>query len=62
MSVMISGVEKGSLAKKAGILPGEELVSINGNEILDVLDYRFYMTEERLSVLIRDRNGKPRKI
>ena len=62
MSVMISGVEKGSLAKKAGILPGEELVSINGNEILDVLDYRFYMTEERLSVLIRDRDGKPRKI
>lgn len=42
---------------RAGVLPGDELVSINGNEIIDVLDYRFYLAEPvvKLSLL---REGK----
>ena len=42
MSVKILSVGPESPARHAGILPGETLVSINGNEICDVLDYRFY--------------------
>jgi len=41
--------------------PGDRLVSINGNPITDVLDYRFYMTDEHLeNVRIRTemKNGK----
>ena len=49
MSVVISGIEKHSPAAKADIHPGDRLVSINGNEIIDVLDYRFYMMEKKLS-------------
>lgn len=49
--VKITSVTPGSPADRAGILPGDELISVNGNNINDVLDYRFYITEPRLSVL-----------
>lgn len=57
--VKISGVEKKSLAEKAGILAGDKLLSIDDNEICDVLDYRFYITEKKLSLTI-ERDGEIR--
>ena len=48
MPVTISGVEEGSLARRHGIQAGETLLSINGHPIADVLDYRFYLTEQKL--------------
>ena len=53
--VKISGVEKNSFAERAGIAAGDILVSVNGNGIADVLDYRFYLFEPRLELkLLRD--------
>lgn len=52
MSVKITGVNEGSLAHRAHVLPGEILISINKNPIVDVLDYRFYMTDEHLQLLL----------
>ena len=46
--VRIIDVEKSSIAEKHGIKPGDTLKSINGNEICDVLDYRFYLTEREI--------------
>ena len=43
--VKITEVDIGSLAARRGILAGDTLISINGNEITDVLDYRFYLAE-----------------
>lgn len=43
--VKITSVLSRSRAAKVGVLSGDRLVSINGNEINDVLDYRFYLTE-----------------
>lgn len=51
--VRIQSVERFSPAEKAKIKAGDEIVSINGNEIKDVLDYRYYICEKKLSVLIR---------
>ncbi len=62
MSVVISGVERKSPADKAGIKAGETLVSINKNEIVDVLDYRFYMMEKKLSVAVLSKEGKARTV
>ncbi len=62
MSVVISGVEKKSPADKAGIKKGEKLVLINKNEIVDVLDYRFYMMEKKLSLTIMSEDGKERVV
>ncbi len=43
--VKITGVAPRSRAAKRGVRVGDALVSINGNEIRDVLDYRFYLAE-----------------
>ncbi len=55
--VKIVGVEQRSYADKCGIKSGDVLLSINGNEINDVLDYRFYLTE-RVVTLLLEREGK----
>ena len=53
--VTITGIVKGSLAERAAIRAGDRLVSINGNEINDVLDYRFYLAETKVTLsLLRD--------
>jgi putative radical SAM enzyme (TIGR03279 family) len=56
--VKIIDVEKASIAKKHGIKPGDTLKSINGNEIRDVLDYRFYLTEKKISVELISLSGE----
>ena len=62
MAVLISGVEKGSPAARAGIRAGETLLAIGGNEIVDVLDYRFYMMERVLKVRLVDEKGTEREV
>ncbi|MDL2233782.1 DUF512 domain-containing protein [Ruminococcaceae bacterium OttesenSCG-928-L11] len=58
MSVRIDGIEQGSIAAKKGIQAGDTLVAINGHDIRDVLDYRFYMTDSRLELHLC-REGAP---
>ncbi len=50
--VKILAVLPRSIAAKAGIRGGDMLVSINQNEIRDVLDYRFYLTDTCVSVTL----------
>jgi NifB/MoaA-like Fe-S oxidoreductase len=53
--VEITEVAANSRAHKAGILAKDVLVSINGNEICDVLDYRFYLAERSVTLsVLRD--------
>lgn len=58
MPVLIQSVESRSPAAKAGLLPGDTLLSINEHPISDVLDYRFYMTSRTLNLSLL-RAGKP---
>lgn len=53
MAVLISGVAPHSPAAKKRIHAGDELLAINGHEIADVLDYRFYVTEECLTLSLK---------
>lgn len=62
MAVRIAGVEPGSPAFRGKIRKGETLLAINGHEIVDVLDYRFYMLEPELKVLVRDEKGREREV
>ncbi|MCD7742576.1 MAG: DUF512 domain-containing protein [Ruminococcus sp.] len=50
MSVKVTGVEKRSCSHKAGIKAGDILISLNGHEITDVLDYMFYSAEEKIEI------------
>ena len=56
--VVIKGVVKGSYAFKKGIKPGFELLELNGKEIMDVLDYRFYQNDTVVTVTFRDLKGR----
>ncbi len=43
--VQIIAVEPGSLAEEAGIRPGDTLLAINGEAVLDQLNYQFLVTQ-----------------
>ena len=50
--VKITDILPDSIASSVGIKKNDILVSINGFEINDVLDYRFYLTEEEIEIEI----------
>ncbi len=58
MSVIIESVEKRSPAYKCGLKSGYTLLSLNGNEIMDVLDYRFYQNSDKLLLEFINDKGK----
>ena len=54
--VRVTDVYRASIAEKKGICSGDVLISINGHDIRDVLDYRFYLTEKRVALEL-ERDG-----
>ena len=55
--VKITKVDGGSRADAVGIKAGDNLISINGREICDVLDYRFFLAERSVTLKI-ERDGE----
>ena len=62
MAVKIYGVTANSHADRAKIKSGEILLSINGNIIEDVLDYRFYQVNRELNLEICVEIGNARTV
>ncbi len=56
--VKVCSVNPHSRAEKTGVRAGDILLKINGNEIEDVLDYRFYLADTHI-VLECLRDGNP---
>ncbi len=50
--VEIKCVEQGSPADKAGIRVGDLLLTVNGERVRDVLDYRFFATDAHCTVTV----------
>ncbi len=50
--VTVKAVKVGSPAYKKGVKAGDVIISVNGNDIKDVLDYRFYITERKVKFLL----------
>ena len=59
--VRITEVTMRSRAYRAGVRAGDLLLSVNGEEIRDVLDYRFYLAEKRVTLACL-RDGKPYEV
>jgi putative radical SAM enzyme (TIGR03279 family) len=55
---IIKEIEIGSIAEELELSPGDELISINGTVIKDVLDYHYLIKDEDLTVLIRKPDGE----
>lgn len=61
MASVITKIDKSSpLHHRAH--PGDRLVSINGKEIEDVLDYKYFCYDTRLTVELEDENGHRRLV
>lgn len=61
MAAIIKNVEKNSPAYKKAI-PGDRLISINGNLIEDVLDYKYYSYDRQLTVVLETDKGEKKLI
>ena len=57
---VISDVIKDSPAEKAGLKPGERLVSINGEVIEDIFDYQYLGIGEQLTLSLESEDGSQR--
>ena len=55
---VISKVLPGSIGEELELEPGDVLVSINGQQVEDVFDYRYLMNDEVVELLIRKKNGE----
>ncbi len=62
MSTVIASVDPGSPAERAGIRTGERLLRLNGHEIVDVLDYRFFCYDPSLRVELAAPDGTVRRL
>jgi len=58
VSVTVKSVDKKSPAYKIGMRDGDVLTKISDNEIMDVLDYRFYQNNEKLTIEFINSKGK----
>ena len=54
----IKTVLPGSIASELELAPGDVLLSVNGKEIEDILDYHYLTNEEYLTVLVRKPDGE----
>ncbi len=50
---MVARVLPGSIADELDLKPGDQIISINGHVLHDVIDYRFYGAEEHIELLVR---------
>lgn len=62
MSTVVTSVDRRSPAQRAGIQAGEKLLTVNGHEIVDVLDYRFYCYDPVLELELEEPEGGRRRL
>ena len=62
MSTRIASVDAGSPAARAGVRPGETLLELSGHRVADVLDYKFYGYDARLTLTLQTPGGARRTV
>ncbi len=58
----ILNILPGGTAEGLGLKAGDVLESVNGQEVHDVIDYRFLIADEHVILLFHARDGKPGKL
>ena len=62
MPAIVNSVIDGSIAQELEIEKGDEILSIDGNKMLDMIDYNFYMKSELITVEVKKVNGEIEEI
>lgn len=55
---VISRIVPESIAAEIGFEPGDQLVSVNGQQPRDLIDYQFFCADEEIELEVRDQRGK----
>lgn len=56
--IPVKSVLSGSIAMEAGIESGDAILSVNGEKVKDIFDYRFLITDENLLLEILKQDGE----
>src|SRR5881227_1404920 len=56
--VKVSRIERNSIADELGVVPGTELLTVNGRPLADFLDWEFLTADEELVIEARQPNGE----
>ncbi len=51
--MLITAIDAGSPAERAGVRVGETLTAVDGHPACDVLDYQFYTYDARITLTLR---------
>lgn len=62
MPAIVNSVISGSIAEELDIQKGDELLSVDGNKLQDMIDYNFYMKSELITIEIKKTDGEIEEI
>lgn len=55
---IISAIHQGSLAEELELVPGDKIISINEQELTDIIDLSFALADEEIEMLVEHTNGE----
>ena len=58
MKNQIAKILPGSIAEEIELEVGDRLISINGNAVIDIIDYKFLITDELICIEIEKADGE----
>lgn len=56
--IRVAAVSPGSLGEELGLKPGTELLAVNGEPLLDFLDWEFHTADEAFTLQVRQPDGE----
>ncbi len=59
---VVASIQEGSIGEELGFEIGDQLISINGVQPRDLIDYKFLIAEENIQLIILDEKGKKHTI
>jgi len=62
MSALVAEVEKNSIAEELEICKGDEIVSVDGVTPKDLIEYRYLMMNEEITIVVKKQNGEIEEI
>ena len=62
MSAIVDSVIENSIAQELEIQKGDEILSIDGQKMTDMIDYNFYMKSELVTIELKRKNGEIEEI